>query len=115
MDATNTIKTARVEHVAVDRGRLRGPDAMATHNDKAGERAGGDSSLTTMISPLEETTVPDDRGRVPVLEEVHDGSDCLGGRVGGRLGSYRIERLVGRGSMACVYKARHLAVERDSP
>ena len=34
-------------------------------------------------------------------------------RVGGRLGAYRIERLLGRGSMACVYKARHLDLDRD--
>ena len=109
MDATTSIKTAGVEHGAVDRGRLRGPDETATHHEKAGERAGGDRALTTMISPLEETAVPDDRGRVRVLEDVNDGGGCLGDRVGGRLGSYRIERLLGRGSMACVYKARHLA------
>jgi eukaryotic-like serine/threonine-protein kinase len=33
--------------------------------------------------------------------------------MGSSLGSYRIERLLGRGSMACVYKARHLGLDRD--
>ena len=33
--------------------------------------------------------------------------------MGSSLGSYRIERLLGRGSMACVYKARHMGLDRD--
>ncbi len=41
------------------------------------------------------------------------GEHCLSDRLGSSLGAYRIERLLGRGSMACVYKARHLGLDRD--
>jgi serine/threonine-protein kinase len=64
-----------------------------------------------MISPLEETLVQDARTRARVGDRSE--ADCLSDRIGGRLGAYRVERLLGRGSMACVYKARHLDLERD--
>jgi serine/threonine-protein kinase len=70
----------------------------------------GRDGASTMVSPLEETVVQDLRGRA------HPGDDrepdCLSGLAGGRLGAYQIERFIGRGSMACVYKARHTGLER---
>lgn len=78
-------------------------------NAGAGATVGRERSLKAMTSPLEETTVPEPRGRTrPDPTDDH----CLSDQLGGRLGSYRIERLLGRGSMACVYKARHLGLER---
>ncbi|MHB1559045.1 MAG: protein kinase domain-containing protein [Isosphaeraceae bacterium] len=62
-------------------------------------------------SALEETAVQDLRVHPRAAEA--PGEDCLGDRLGSSLGSYRIERLLGRGSMACVYKARHLGLDRD--
>lgn len=66
---------------------------------------------TPIPSVLEETAVQDFRVRPRAVEAT--GEHCLGDRLGSSLGSYQIERLLGRGSMACVYKARHLGLDRD--
>src|SRR5262245_6168486 len=64
-----------------------------------------------MRTSLEETTAQDGRGRAPGDERLRRAAaDRLIGR---RVGSYRIESLLGRGSMASVYKAKHLGLHRD--
>lgn len=77
----------------------------------AGAMSGRDDSVTLMISPLEETAIHGARARPRTVDRAEGG--CLNDRIGDRLGAYRIEGLLGRGSMAWVYKARHLALERD--
>jgi serine/threonine-protein kinase len=76
----------------------------------AGAMAGREGALTTTVSSLEETTYQEPRGRGRTGEG--RAPDCLSGLASGRLGAYQIERFIGRGSMACVYKARHTALER---
>src|SRR6478672_6599689 len=63
-----------------------------------------------MRSALEDTTVQEGDGRAQREERPRRGAaDRLIGR---RVGSYRIESLLGRGSMASVYKAKHLGLHR---
>jgi serine/threonine-protein kinase len=63
-----------------------------------------------MRTSLEETTAEDGRSRAPGEEPLRRAAaDRLIGR---RVGSYRIESLLGRGSMAAVYKALHLGLHR---
>ena len=64
-----------------------------------------------MTRTLEETVVQDARARSRLGDRAE--RDCLSGLIGNRLGTYWIEGLLGRGSMACVYKARHLGLDRD--
>jgi serine/threonine-protein kinase len=63
-------------------------------------------------APLEETMVhatPGTRRIVPKPAETVGAGDALLGR---QVGQYQIESMVGRGSMARVYKARHLGLGR---
>ncbi len=108
MSAPNTISRPRTGPGTGRHGDRR-PADRTIENAGTGTPAGRGSSLKAMISPLEETTVPDPRGRTR-LDPTDD--HCLSEQPGGRLGAYRIERLLGRGSMACVYKARHLGLDR---
>ena len=63
-----------------------------------------------MQSTLEDTAVQDVNGRVRVDNRVPGAtSNRLLGR---RMGFYRIESVLGYGSMACVYKAKHLGLHR---
>jgi serine/threonine protein kinase len=63
-----------------------------------------------MQSTLEDTFVHDAGGRERVDERaVGASSNRLVGR---RMGFYRIESVLGQGSMACVYKAKHLGLHR---
>ncbi len=63
-----------------------------------------------MLSVLEETAVQDRSGRDRVDERaIGANSNRLIGR---RMGFYRIESVLGQGSMACVYKAKHLGLHR---
>ena len=63
-----------------------------------------------MLSVLEDTAVQDRSGRERVDERaVAATSNRLIGR---RMGFYRIESVLGQGSMACVYKAKHLGLHR---
>ncbi len=63
-----------------------------------------------MQSTLEDTAVQEVSGRVRVDDRgPGKTSDRLIGR---RLGLYRIESVLGYGSMACVYKAKHLGLHR---
>ena len=84
---------------------------MTIETLRAGVTADEDDGLTTMTASLDDTAIQEERVRPRPADGVEH--DCLGDRIGGRLGAYRIERLLGRGSMACVYKARHLELERD--
>ncbi len=84
---------------------------MTIETLRAGVTADEDDGLTTMTASLDDTAIQEERVRPRPADGVEH--DCLGGRIGGRLGAYRIERLLGRGSMACVYKARHIELERD--
>jgi eukaryotic-like serine/threonine-protein kinase len=64
-----------------------------------------------MRTSLEETTAQDGSGRAPGDERLRRAAaDRL---IGQRVGSYHIESLLGRGSMASVYKAKHLGLHRD--
>jgi eukaryotic-like serine/threonine-protein kinase len=63
-----------------------------------------------MQSTLEDTAVQEVSGRVRVDDRAPGAtSNRLLGR---RLGFYRIESVLGYGSMACVYKAKHLGLHR---
>lgn len=75
-----------------------------------GPAAGRRTEMLTMTPTLEETAIQDFRGRARAGDP--SGQHCLSGLPGNSLGSYRIERLLGRGSMACVYKARHVGLDR---
>jgi serine/threonine-protein kinase len=110
MFATNTMVTPRRNPQTQARGDDESQGLLASEIVDAGAMAGRDGALTTMVSPLEETAVQDVRGRVRPGEGRDP--DCLSGVASGRLGAYQIEKLIGRGSMACVYKARHTALER---
>ena len=112
MAPTNTIVMPRDGRPHDGRDGPHLPAGVVRDIVDAGAKAGRDGSLTVMVSPLEETSIQEVRSR-PRVGEHGEGDDCLSERVGGRLGAYRIERLLGRGSMACVYKARHIALERD--
>jgi serine/threonine-protein kinase len=84
---------------------------MTIETMEAGATPDEDNPLSRMITTSpDDTVIQDDRVRARSGDR--DGGDCLDGLIGGRLGAYRIERLLGRGSMACVYKARHLELER---
>jgi serine/threonine-protein kinase len=84
---------------------------MTIETMEAGATSGEDNRLTTLTPSLDDTVIQGDRLRARSAEGA-DGH-CLSGLVGGRLGSYRIERLLGRGTMACVYKARHVELDRN--
>jgi eukaryotic-like serine/threonine-protein kinase len=85
---------------------------MTIETMEADPAAGEDNRLTSMTAvSVDDTVIQDDRVRA--RSEDRSGNHCLSGLVGGRLGAYRIDRLLGRGTMACVYKARHLELERN--
>ncbi|MGP0067500.1 MAG: serine/threonine-protein kinase, partial [Isosphaeraceae bacterium] len=63
-----------------------------------------------MQSTLEDTAVQDVAGRLRVDHSASGGSSNR--LIGRRLGLYRIESVLGYGSMACVYKAKHLGLHR---
>src|SRR6516165_220450 len=64
-----------------------------------------------MRTSLEETTAEESSGRAPRDGRPRRAADDR--LIGRRVGSYRIESLLGRGSMASVYKAKHLGLHRD--
>ncbi len=66
--------------------------------------------LIDMQSTLEDTAVQDVAGRLRVDHSASGGSSNR--LIGRRLGLYRIESVLGYGSMACVYKAKHLGLHR---
>ncbi len=63
-----------------------------------------------MQSRLDETTVQDRTGRSRVDGRL-PGTDSKS-LIGRRMGFYQIESVLGYGSMACVYKAKHLGLHR---
>jgi eukaryotic-like serine/threonine-protein kinase len=111
MIASNNRVTPWEQPTLEDRDRNRDRSCTANAVVDAAPMADRDSVLTSMISPLEETAIQDVRARTRTVDRADGG--CLSELVGGRLGAYRIDGLLGRGSMACVYKARHLALDRD--
>ncbi len=60
-------------------------------------------------SPMEETVVHRPPAVRRKVERSRSDVDTLLGR---RIGQYRVESVLGRGSMACVFKARHLGLSR---
>jgi eukaryotic-like serine/threonine-protein kinase len=63
-----------------------------------------------MQSTLEDTAVQDVTARVRVDD--HAPGAASNRLIGRRMGFYRIESVLGYGSMACVYKAKHLGLHR---
>ena len=72
-------------------------------------RMGGDR-LRAAVTPLEETTLhrPSGSAKLPEQAILPDVESLLGRRVG----QYRVDRVLGRGTMACVFKAKHLGLGR---
>jgi serine/threonine-protein kinase len=65
-----------------------------------------------VATKLEETVVHASAGTRAASKKPHDHVEPVESLVGRTIGQYHIESLVGRGSMARVYKARHLGLGR---
>jgi serine/threonine-protein kinase len=66
--------------------------------------------LIPMLSVLEETVIQNPGGRERAEERPLGAASSR--LIGRRLGFYRIDSILGQGSMACVYKAEHLGLHR---
>jgi eukaryotic-like serine/threonine-protein kinase len=89
--------------------RQTGTDSTSAPVERARVLAGGERARTT-VTPLEETAVH----RSPASERLADHASLpdVESLLGRRVGQYRIERILGRGTMACVFKAKHLGLGR---
>jgi serine/threonine protein kinase len=89
--------------------RKLGADSSREIIERPQVRVGGER-LRAAVTPLEETTLhrPSGSAKLPEQAILPDVESLLGRRVG----QYRIDRVLGRGTMACVFKAKHLGLGR---
>ncbi len=96
-------------------GRDKNSPASPVAGGEAAERAGSAArggAGAAAPSKLEETVVHASPGSRRTVSRSAEGDGAVDSLLGRKVGQYRIESSVGRGSMARVYKARHLELGR---